>query len=162
MTMTARAAKPTRSHATARSRYKSQSSSRVNFSTTAMAVCQFQLRIGLQATASANRKISVRLSHEHERRLESVVHLELVENVGQMGFYRFFADKYFFADFFISQSFGNESQNLHLPLGQRLDALVELAWRFQRTRLSLNDFFERFPGRDFLIDPASAVVHDFN
>src|ERR1051325_2794388 len=162
ITMTPTTAKPTRSQATARSRCRSQSSSRVNFSTAVMAglsVPLSHLRMIMTTKARGSLKVSVRLTHQHERRLESVIHLELVKNIGQMGFNRFFADKYFFADFFIGQSFSNESQNLHLPLGECLNALVELAGCFQRTRLILNNFLKGFPRRDFFIDPTSAVLH---
>jgi len=79
-----------------------------------------------------------------------------------MSFDRLLADEDSFSDLLVGQAFGNQPENFHLTLGERLDAFIDDRCALASVCLSLNDFLEGFPGRDLLIDPNSAVMNDFN
>jgi hypothetical protein len=49
------------------------------------------------------------MSHQHERRFETIIDFEFVEDVGQMCFDRFFTDEYFLADLLIGEPFSDQS-----------------------------------------------------
>src|SRR5690242_11471017 len=99
------------------------------------------------------------MTHQHERSLEPIVDLELIENIRQVGFDRFLADKNFLADLLVGQTFGDESQNFHLSLGERLDALIDVRRQFARYGLALYDLLKRLPRRNFPIDPIAAAMY---
>ena len=63
-------------------------------------------------------------SHQHKGGFETVINIELVKDVGQMGFDGLFTDEYFLADLLIGKPFGHQSQNFHLTLSKGLNALI--------------------------------------
>jgi hypothetical protein len=57
------------------------------------------------------------LSHDHERCLETVIDLELIEYIGEMSFYRLFADENRFADFLVGHALSDQVENFQFPSG---------------------------------------------
>ena len=71
-------------------------------------------------------KLLLPLPHDHERCLETVIDLELIEYIGEMSFYRFFTDENLFADFLVGHALGDQPENFQLPSGETVDRFVVL------------------------------------
>lgn len=92
------------------------------------------------------------LAHNHERGLKAVVDLELIKNIGEVGFYGFLADENLFTDLFVGEALGYQPQNFLLSFRQAIENVI--VFRFAGfLDLSLGDFFERFRSRQFLVNP---------